>query len=102
MARNETLFREVNERIEEHAVRDGADPHEYEFFCECSNIDCVLRLPMTLAAYEEIRSDPTQFVVAPGHELPEIEEVVRTTLAYQVVQKHGAAALLAEARDPRS
>ena len=33
-----------------------------------------------LAAYEEVRADPTMFVVAPGHELPEIEEVVRRTL----------------------
>lgn len=102
LARNEALFREVNERIEQHALRDGTDVHEYEFFCECSNIDCVLRLSMPLRVYEDVRSDPTHFVVAPGHELPEIEVVIRRTLGYQIVKKDGDAGRLVIARDPRS
>jgi hypothetical protein len=102
LARNEALFREVNERIEQHAVRDGVDLHEYEFLCECSNIDCVLRLSMPLRVYEGVRSDPTHFVVAPGHELPEIEVVLRRAFGYQIVKKGGDAALLVAAHDPRS
>jgi hypothetical protein len=99
---NETLFREVNERIEDAALTHGSDEHVYEFFCECSNIDCDLRLSLTLAVYENARSDPAEFLVAPGHELPEIEEVVSRGRGYQVVRKEGAAAALAEERDPRS
>lgn len=102
LARNEVLFRNVNERIEQIAVPQGSDAHVFEFLCECSNVDCTLRLAITLAAYEEVRSDPTLFVVAPGHDLPEIEEVLQRTDAYQVVRKDGEAAQLAAARNPRS
>ncbi len=44
----------------------------------------------------------SQFLVAPGHELPEIEEVVFVGDGYQIVRKEGAAAVIAEGRDPRS
>jgi hypothetical protein len=57
---------------------------------------------MALAEYEQVRSDPTWFVVAAGHDLPEIEEVLRSTDVYQVVKKEGEAARLAVADDPRS
>jgi hypothetical protein len=103
LARNEVLFREVNERIEQIAnPRGPLDPHVFEFLCECSNLDCTLRLPLTLADYEEIRSHPTWFVVAPGHELPEIEELVARRTEYQVVTKQGDAAAVVAAQDPRS
>ena len=66
LARNETLFREVNERIEEAVGRLGRhDGHVYEFLCECSNADCTLLLPLTIAEYEAVRRDPRQFFVAP-------------------------------------
>ena len=104
LAKNELLFRDVNERIagvaEPHSRED--DRHVYEFLCECSNVGCDLRLPLTLSAYEQVRSEPTYFVVAPGHELPEIEYVVSRGPDYQVVRKQGEAAELAEDEDPRS
>ena len=102
LARNETLFREVNERIEEVAVSHGpGDGHVYEFLCECSNADCTLRVPLSSAAYEAVRGHPAQFVLAPGHELPEIEVVVLRTEDYQVVRKRGEAAEVAAEEDPR-
>ena len=103
LARNEVLFREVNERIADAAephARPG-DDHVYEFLCECSNVGCDLRLPLTLAAYERVRANATHFVVAPGHELPEIEAVISRSAGYQVVRKQGEAAELAEQEDPR-
>ena len=103
LAQNEVLFREVNERIESGApggaIQDG---HVYEFVCECSNLDCTLRLKLTIAAYESVRRDPAMFLVAPGHELPEIEEVVYRDSGYQAVKKRGPAAALAAATDPRA
>jgi hypothetical protein len=103
LARNETLFREVNERIEEtveHSSRE--DGHVYEFFCECSNADCTLLLPLTIPEYEAVRSDPRQFIVAPGHELPEIENVIARNRGYQVVRKAGDAADFVTEHDPRN
>lgn len=102
LAQNETLFRSVNENIEEAASSTQLDEHIFEFLCECSNIDCTLRLPMTVSEYERVRADPRQFVVAPGHELPEIEIVVARTGAYQIVLKEGEAAELVTERDPRT
>ena len=102
LARNETLFRSVNENIEKAATSAWSDEHVFEFFCECSNVDCNLLLPMTVAQYEQVRADPTQFVVAPGHELPEIEIVVARTNAYQVVVKQGEAAEFVAEHDPRN
>ena len=103
LVENEAMFRRINERIEEIAQSQGpADQHVYEFLCECSNVDCTLLVHLTSTAYEFVRRDPAQFVVAPGHELPEIETVAFRTDAYQVVRKQGEAALIAEREDPRS
>ncbi|MDX6480876.1 MAG: hypothetical protein QOG85_1386 [Gaiellaceae bacterium] len=103
LARNETLFREVNEQIESAVGRlDRSDGHVYEFLCECSNSDCTLMLPLTIAEYEAVRSDPRQFIVAPGHDLPEIEAVVERNDEYQVVRKEGEAAEFVAERDPRN
>lgn len=102
LVNNETMFRRINERIEEIAQAQGsADGHTYEFLCECSNADCTLRVPLSSTAYESVRRDPAQFVVARGHELPEIEVVVFRTHDYQVVRKQGDAAEVAAAADPR-
>jgi hypothetical protein len=49
MARNEMLFRDLNEQVEFVANRLDSDPHTFEFFCECADVDCTLRLPMALA-----------------------------------------------------
>jgi hypothetical protein len=102
LARNESLFRDLNEQVELVAKPLDSEAHLFAFFCECSNVDCTLSMPMSLAAYEEVRADPTMFVVAPGHELPEIEEVVRRTPDYQVVRKRGEAARLVAEEDPRA
>jgi hypothetical protein len=104
LAKNEIVFRDVNERIEKMAVAHAQalrGRRDLGFLCECSNVDCTLRLQLTLTDYEQARGDPAQFVVALGHELPEIEEVVFVGDDYQIVRKHGAAATLAEERDPR-
>ena len=102
LARNESLFRDLNEQVELVAKPLDSDGHFFAFFCECSNIDCTLSMPMSLADYEGVRADPTNFVVAPGHELPEIEEVIRRTPDFQIVRKHGDAARLVAEEDPRS
>jgi hypothetical protein len=100
LARNEALFRDLNEQVEFVAapLDNGST---FEFFCECADVDCTVRLPMALAVYEEVRADPTLFIVALHHERPEVEEVVRRTDAFQIVRKEGDAARFAAASDPR-
>jgi hypothetical protein len=101
LVKNEVMFRDLNERVAQSAHAQGVDDHVFEFLCECSNADCTLRVRLTLSAYETVRSDPTQFVVADGHELPEIESVVFRSSDYQIVRKLGGAASYARVEDPR-
>jgi hypothetical protein len=97
---NEALFRSINERIEA-----GTWPAEQSetaaFRCECAALGCNLLLEMTLAEYEAVRLNPRRFIVAPGHELPEVEVVVRRTENYFVVEKVGDAGEVADNTDPR-
>lgn len=101
-AKNEVLFRGVNEAIEEQALRFGGVDDEYEFLCECSAAECVTRVTLTLRQYEQIRAEGTRFVLVPGHADPQIEEVVGSTAGHHVVEKDGAAGIIAEQEDPRS
>lgn len=101
LAQNETIFREINERVLEVAEQHGADTHVYSFFCECSNSDCTLQVALTTEDYERVRRDGAQFVVAKGHELPEIESIVEAHEAWSVVVKTGDAAGYARRLDPR-
>jgi hypothetical protein len=99
VARNEALFREFNERVEDMAEGDAL---RIGFVCECGDLECLERVELTRAVYEEVRSDPRRFVVAPGHENPEIERIVAREEGYVVVEKITEAARVAIEHDPRS
>lgn len=98
---NESLFREVNERIAEGAWR-STDPSELDFVCECGDAACFERLVLTREEYEAVREHQARFLVAPDHEEPEVERIVELGSRYAVVEKRGAARQLAEEFDPRS
>ena len=102
LAENEALFRAVNELIESAATQTVVDDHVFNFLCECADGGCTMLLPLSVSEYEQVRVDPVQFLVAPGHELPELERVVARHGAYEVVRKVGDAAEYVVRRDPRS
>lgn len=91
LARNEDLFRQVNEKIDDLAARHGDDVHVYEFFCECSDASCSERVHLTLPQYAHVRDDPARFVVVKGHVLNEIEHVIELAEDHAVIEKHGRA-----------
>jgi hypothetical protein len=100
-ATNEALFRDVNERIAESAERFEAD--RTEFVCECADPNCTERVLMTLAEYEEVRAEPTTFLLAPGHEQGDIELVVADRGRFWIVDKIQAAVRRTVIRlDPRN
>jgi hypothetical protein len=102
-ARNEALFREVNERIEE--LHDQLESRgTADFVCECADATCAQQITVPLATYERVRKDPHLFVVAPGHVRPEIEHVVDEKAdGFVIVRKdHPTSARVAEQTDPRS
>jgi hypothetical protein len=88
-AKNEALFREVNERIAEVGERLQVLPEDelLDFRCECGGPECETSISMTPAEYEHVRSDKDRFAVVPGHEDEDIERVVERTERYVVVDK---------------
>ena len=101
-ARNEALFREVNEQ-----VRSLAQSHplprqdELVIICECSDDRCMERISLQVAVYEEVRANPRRFVVVPGHD-NDFEHVIERADTYAIVEKEGQAGRIAERVDPRA
>ena len=85
MARTEATFREVNEAIAQTASR--FDAVETGFICECADPECTHRVTADLEEYEDVRSEATHFLLAPGHHEPEVERVVERTGEFDVVEK---------------
>jgi hypothetical protein len=105
IASNEGLFRDVNDRIEEisQKLSQGAkerQAEEADFLCECGHENCTESVRMSLREYEDVRGDETLFLVFPGHEDNNVEEVVDRYERYRVVRKHPEDAAIAEATDP--
>ncbi len=101
-ARNEELFRKVNERIEDVSATVPLDDEQMEFLCECDRPGCYERVKATRAEYESVRAVSTHFIVLPGHDDPTIERVASSTERFFVVEKQGLAAVDADENDPRS
>jgi hypothetical protein len=100
LARNESFFREVNERIND--VAEGLEGDQsYQFLCECADPQCTERIELSTADYEWVRASPTRFVLARGHVSPEIEHVVEREDDHVVVEKRGLAARVAAKLHPR-
>ena len=103
-ARNQSLFREINERIKDVNDSFSAVTETGEWICECANDTCVERIEMSVNEYEAVRADGARFFVAPGdeHVWPEAEKVTDRNDRYWIVEKFGQAAALAKRADPRS
>lgn len=98
IVRNETLFREVNERVKELVPSRG----HIEFICECGNNECIDHVALSAEEYERVRADPVAFFVKPGHEIPDVEDVVETADRFLLVRKHVEEQVIARQTDPRA
>ena len=61
---------EVNGHILEFACESASLEKEWEFFCECGELDCHSLVRLTVEEYTELR-DADGAVLAPEHELSE-------------------------------
>lgn len=100
LAENEVIFRQANEKVSRElddlrqaAASDGhtgmvpdKDP-ELHFYCECSDEKCRKRIVMSPAKYKQLHQNSSQFVLLPGHNVPELERVVDGSKEYIVVEK---------------
>jgi hypothetical protein len=96
-ARNQLLFREVNERIAslaERALLPEIAP--IEVTCECVDMSCTRTVQISLHEFAEVDRATNRFLVVPGHELPDVEDVVERRDRFLIVAKRGAGADLVE------
>jgi hypothetical protein len=89
IAKTESRFRDVNERIAGSADEVGLQ--QAAIVCECADPECGQSIEASLDDYERARSDGAFFVVAPEHHVPEHEEVVESRPGYRIVEKLRAA-----------
>ena len=103
-AKTESLYREVNERMNEVYAERASFDLPQDVICECAQPECSELVALTAVEYRGLRLHGTWFVIAPldEHFFPEIERVVAQDVHYWVVEKHGKAGELAEKLDPRS
>ena len=104
IARNEALFRNVNERVRDLAASfaSEAEPEPVAFVCECGSSVCAATIVLTVGEYEQVRSDPAQFMVVSGHETPDVEVVVARHEGYDVVRKYADESRIAIETNPRA
>ena len=101
-AKNQSIFRAVNQRIEE--ISEGFDlaAEMLDFVCECAHESCHERLKLTRGEYEAVRSVPTHFALKSGHEIADVEDIVENNDRFIVVAKLGAVSQTARKVNPRS
>jgi hypothetical protein len=102
IAQNEARFRTINERLRDDLRALPDDDELVPFICECGHLECTETVLVAPAEYEAVRSDPLQFVVVPGHEIADVEDVIERNDRYAVVRKHPPTRPIAVATDPRS
>jgi hypothetical protein len=86
-ARNEAGARERNEWIRGENQRFAGVGKLHTFVCECGDGSCEAPIELTFDQYEAVRVYATRFAIAPNHENPEAEYVVREGAAFAVVEK---------------
>jgi hypothetical protein len=101
VARNESVFRDLNERIEAGTLPADATKLA-TFCCECAMLGCNTLVEVTIGTYESVRANPRRFLLATGHAIPGVEAVVQTGTGWVVVEKEGEAGGIAVSTDPRS
>lgn len=101
---NEAVFRTVNEQIETlNRQFASIGDRTMDIVCECGDGGCMERVAVSVEDYERVRGDAAQFFVLPGHEIPDVEDVVEEGPGWNVVRKkEPGPARIAEETDPRS
>lgn len=94
VAKNEAVVRAVNRKIEQASEEIGDG--DLEVLCECGRDGCHGAIAVTVADYDRVHGQRDRFLVLPGHETTDIENVVERTDRYVVVDKFGEAEDVAE------
>ena len=102
VAKNEATSRVINEGVETAFESEPQDAFLF-FICECGLEQCDRTVRITKAEYEQVRSDPRQFVILRDHLIPDVEQVVSDGDTFLVIAKReGTPAEMAIQEDPRT
>jgi hypothetical protein len=108
-AEAQNLCRQANERVTDVYYKFAASGaldmsvELFELFCECGQrVPCGERVKVTAETYERVRSDPTLFILHPGHEANTVEHTIGRGEGFLITRNVGSAADIARAADPRS
>jgi hypothetical protein len=85
LARNQAIFREVNERL--RSMADAVPDGQADYVCECSDVECTAKIELKPAEYEAVRARENTFFIVPGHERLEVERLVDQIDGYLIVEK---------------
>lgn len=101
LAENQVIFRQSNEQVQmeleklrktaEAEGRDSLLPDidmPLHFYCECSDEKCRQRIILKSSEYKALHQNSSQFILIPGHSIPELERTVKATDQYIVVEKY--------------
>jgi hypothetical protein len=99
IADTEGTDRLANEHLAAVTPDDGSTQ---TFRCECGHEACGEHVEVSRELYERVRQDPMLFIVWPGHELPEAEDIVQTGDTFEIVRKHEELRPIVERTDPRT
>jgi hypothetical protein len=99
IAKTESAFRDVNERIAGSAQQIGLQ--QAALVCECADPECGHTIEAPLEAYEGVRADGARFLIAPQHEEVEHEQVVESRPGYRIIEKLRAVGSAARRLNPR-
>jgi hypothetical protein len=99
-ARNQALFRAVNERLTALNEQYASVTETFTVACECADALCVEMIDIRPDDYLAVRDEPRHFVVLPAHVRGDVETVVRESEGYDVVEKLATAAEVAELLAP--
>lgn len=102
LAENEVRFRALNERLRDGSGTWSPGEGALELVCECGDENCTRAIRLTTRDYETVRSDEAQFLLVPGHDRAEVEDVVSERDGWIVVRKRGEAGAIAAETDPRA
>ena len=100
LAENEAMFRTANERMSEWEERRINEAEEL-YYCECADDGCREKVSLRKPDYEQVRSNSRHFLVALGHEIPDVETVIEKREGWAVIEKNPEVTETVESLDPR-
>ena len=84
---NQLRFRQANELLHDAVEEQVQEAHAVPFLCECADDDCLGTVTVLLGEWEAVASQPNHFLMEPGHERSEGEEVVGSIGQYDIARK---------------